>query len=93
MNSTAYFKSSAIVALTLCIAMPFLRFFRLMDEDIYKIAFLLSSAAWFIAATVWSARRGREETETPPAAGGPDTGCSACGCSDCCPPGGDGAKS
>jgi len=72
MNSTAYFKYSAIVALTLCLAMPFLRFFGLMDEDIYKIAFLLSSAAWFIAATVWSARRTREKAGPTPAAGGPD---------------------
>jgi hypothetical protein len=85
MNSTAYFKSSAIVALTLCMAMPFLRFFRLMDEDIYKIAFLLSSAAWFLAATVWAARRGREKA-APPADGGPDSGEAACCCSDCRPP-------
>jgi hypothetical protein len=70
MNPTAYFKYSAILALILCLTMPFLRFFGLMDEDIYKIAFLLSSAAWFIAATSWSARRGREKTVTPPADAG-----------------------
>ncbi len=93
MNSTAYFKVSSIVALVLCLALPFLRFFRLMDEDIYKIAFLLSSAAWFIAATFWAARRGGEKAGPPPADDEPDADESACGCSGCCPPGGVAGKS
>jgi len=93
MNSTAFFKYSAIVALILCLTMPFLRFFGLMDEDIYKIAFLLSSAAWFIAAPFWAARRGRGKIAPPPADEGPDADDSACGCSCCCPPGGAAGKS
>lgn len=57
MIPTAFYKYSAIVALVLCLTLPVLRFFALMDEDIYRIAFLLASAAWFLAATTWSSRR------------------------------------
>ncbi len=74
MIPTAFYKYSAILALILSLALPFLRFYALMDEDIYKIAFLLASAAWFLAATTWSARRKKDSLGAGDAEAKPDSG-------------------
>lgn len=92
MVPTACYKYSAILALALCLSLPVLRFFGLLEKDSYEIAFLLASAAWFLAATIWSARRKKAAGGAGPAGGAPAETPPACGCSDCCPPAGRAGK-
>ena len=48
-----YFTIMAVLSLVACLAAPVLRFLDLLSESGFRLAFLLASLAWFIAATVW----------------------------------------
>jgi hypothetical protein len=47
-----YFTITAALSLAACLAAPVLRFLDLLSESGFRLAFLLASLAWFIAATV-----------------------------------------
>ena len=47
-----YFTIMAVLSLVACLAAPVLRFLDLVSESGFRLAFLLASLAWFIAATV-----------------------------------------
>ena len=47
-----YFTIMAVLSLVACLVAPVLRFLDLVSESGFRLAFLLASLAWFIAATV-----------------------------------------
>lgn len=47
----------ALVNLGICLAAAVLLFLGRIPEGTYRTAFLLSSIAWFIFATLWAASR------------------------------------
>ena len=57
-----YFTITAVLSLVACLAAPVLRFLDLLSERSFRLAFLLASLAWFIAATI----RVTWKTERPP---------------------------
>jgi hypothetical protein len=44
----------ALVSLGICLAAPVVFFLGRISEGTYKMAFLLSSIAWFVLATAWA---------------------------------------
>jgi len=57
---------AALVSLALCLAAPVWYFRGEYSLDSYKTIFLIASAAWFVAAVVYDARRQREGRATQP---------------------------
>jgi len=47
----------SLFCLGLCVAVPFLHFFGRVDEAAFKQILALSSAGWFLFATLWISRR------------------------------------
>ncbi len=47
-----FFTVTAALSLAACLAAPVLRFMGLIPESEFRLAFLLASLAWFIAATM-----------------------------------------
>ncbi|MCL6546433.1 MAG: hypothetical protein K6T61_14505 [Bryobacteraceae bacterium] len=53
------FGLTSLLCLALCLAIPLLHFFAWVDEAAFKQILALSSAGWFLFATLWVSRRNR----------------------------------